>query len=85
MPSFHRLTHTDAFYDDDPGTNYAQARYLLYYLQEEGLLRAFYRTFYLNRKSDPSGFETLKQILDEEDMVQFQERWEAWVMGLRFP
>ena len=36
LPSFRALTATSEaqFYGADPGTNYAQARYLLYYLQE---------------------------------------------------
>ncbi len=87
LPSFHKLMHTtsDAFYDADPGTNYAQARYLLYYLQEQGLLRAYYQAFTLNQQQDPSGYDTLQQILGEEDMAAFQERWQQWVLDLRFP
>ena len=40
VPSFERLMSYDseAFYLADPGTNYAQARYLCLYLQEQGLL-----------------------------------------------
>lgn len=85
--TFRDLTKTtDAeFYDDDRGEHYAQARYLCYYLQEKGLLTQFVRTFMANRKDDPTGYETLKKTLDEDDMSAFQTRWEAFVMGLRFP
>src|SRR4029079_13999454 len=40
VPSFKALTAMDgnAFYSQDKGTNYAQARYLCYYLQEKGVL-----------------------------------------------
>jgi hypothetical protein len=87
VPSFARLTGTSerAFYEDDPGTNYAQARYLGLYLQERGLLRTFYHRFVANQKTDPSGYRTLALVLGERDMDAFKRRWEAWVMGLRFP
>ncbi|MFL6257814.1 MAG: hypothetical protein ACJ74T_22635 [Pyrinomonadaceae bacterium] len=72
-----------AFYDDDPqGTHYAQARYLCYYLQERGLLTRFYREFYNNRAADPTGFDTLKKVLNETDMHAFQQRWEKFVLAL---
>jgi hypothetical protein len=87
VPSFKALTSTTdyGFYREDPGTNYAQARYLCYYLQEKGLLVTFYHKFYANRKKDPTGCETLKQVLGETDMDAFQEKWERFVLKLRFP
>jgi hypothetical protein len=86
VPSFRTLTATSThqFYDKDPGTNYAQSRYLLYFMQEQGLLRSFYTAFTLNQKSDPTGYETLKQVLGEEDMADFMDRWQRWVLRLRF-
>jgi hypothetical protein len=72
-----------AFYDDDEhGTNYAQARYLCYHLQERGLLTRFYREFHSNRAADPTGFDTLKKVLNESDMDAFQKRWEQFVLEL---
>ena len=87
VPSFKTLTHTTThqFYKRDPGTNYAQARYLCYYLQEKGLLRKYYREFVKGHGTDPAGYETLKSVLGEVDMEAFQKRWEAFVLGLRFP
>jgi hypothetical protein len=73
------------FYGDDSGLNYAQARYLCYYLQEKGLLGRFYREFRDSHDRDPTGYETLRTVLDEDDMAAFQQRWEAFVLGLRFP
>ncbi|HEY3357391.1 MAG TPA: C39 family peptidase [Polyangia bacterium] len=86
VPSFARLTGTSdrEFYDEDPGTNYAQARYLAMYLQERGLLRAFYHRFAASQKSDPTGRRTLMEVLGERDLEAFKRRWEAWVMTLRF-
>ena len=86
VPSFKELTDAKsrAFYDDDPGTNYAQSRYLLYYLQEQGLLTRFYREARAAHAADPTGYETLKRVLGEPDMDAFKPRWEEFVLGLRF-
>ena len=90
LPSFQTLcnTTTYGFYARDPGTNYAQARYLCYYLQQRGLLREYYRQFRRNVQDDPGGYETLKSVLgikSEEEMAKFQETWKAWVMKLQYP
>lgn len=77
-------TTTGEFYDEDPGTHYAHARYLLYYLQEQGKLRGYYKAFHAARGEDPSGYATLVATLGERDMGAFQRRWERWVMELRF-
>jgi hypothetical protein len=74
-----------AFYDEDPGTKYAAARYLCYYLQERGLLVRFYHDFRARQGDDPTGAATLRQALGEPDLAAFQPRWEAWVAKLHFP
>jgi hypothetical protein len=86
VPSFAVLcsTTTHQFYRADPGTNYAQARYLCYYLQQRGLLSKFYHDFLANHKSDPSGYQTLKKTLGTDDMEKFHRQWESFVMELRF-
>jgi hypothetical protein len=87
LGSFQRLcTMSDReFYRDDRGTNYAQARYLCYYLQEQDLLQKFYRRFLANREKDPGGYRTLRNVLGREDMAEFQKEWEAFVLKLTFP
>ncbi|MDQ3815041.1 MAG: DUF1570 domain-containing protein, partial [Armatimonadota bacterium] len=87
VPSFQKLLalDEDEFYNKDRGTNYSQSRYLLYYLQEKGLLVKFYREFFANRKDDPTGFKTLQKTLKEDDMAAFQKKWEAFVLKLTFP
>lgn len=87
VPAFEKLlAATDQeFYNEDPGTNYAQSRYLCYYLQEKGLLPQFYRAFLANSRDDPTGFATLKEILHRPDMASFQREWEKYVLDLRFP
>jgi len=79
-----QTTDTD-FYEKDRGTNYAEARYLCYYLQQKGLLKTYYRRFLANRKDDPSGYKTLKTVLERDDMDEFQKQWESYVLKLKYP
>jgi uncharacterized SAM-binding protein YcdF (DUF218 family) len=73
---------TNTFYSDSRGVNYAQSRYLLYYLQQEGLLFTFYKQFHARQKTDPTGYQTLKSVLREPDMDLFQRKWQKYVLGL---
>lgn len=87
VPDFKKLTGTSdgEFYNDDRGSNYAQARYLCMYMQENGLLQKFYREFVAGQKDDPTGYQTIMRVLGEKDMGAFKKTWEKWVMELRFP
>lgn len=87
VPSFEAVCGTSdgEFYEKDRGTNYAQARYLCYYLQQKGLLRSYYRRFLANREDDPTGYKTLKAVLRRDDIGKFQKEWEAFVLKLKFP
>lgn len=87
VPSFKELTGMSSykFYTEDKGTNYAQARYLCYYLQEKGRLVKFYREFHKNHQQDPTGYNTLQQVLNSQDMNVFKKEWETFVMKLTFP
>jgi hypothetical protein len=87
VPTFEKLMAMDTtqFYGGENGnysSNYAQSRYLLYYLQEKSLLVTYFKEFNKNKKEDPTGFITIKKILNETDMVDFQKRWEAYVLKL---
>jgi hypothetical protein len=84
VPSFKKLTSLDApaFYNQDRGTNYGQARYLCYYLQQRGLLVKFYREFHAHQKTDPTGYRTLQKILREKDMNRFKQKWQKYVLAL---
>ena len=85
VPPFKTLLEmtTEAFYHQDKGTNYAQSRYLCYYLQENGLLVKFYREFTANQSADPTGYLSLQKVLGESDLRAFQKKWEKFVLGLR--
>jgi hypothetical protein len=84
VPSFRSLTALDihGFYDEDKGTNYGQARYLCYYLQQRGLLLKFYREFHAQQKQDPTGYQSLLKILGVVDVRAFKQKWERYVLGL---
>lgn len=85
VPPFRDLCASgDGFYSKDPGTNYAQARYLCYWLQEHGELGQYYRAFAAAAPVDATGYQTLTSVL-ERDPEQFKDDWERYVMGLRYP
>lgn len=75
----------EQFYGRGSGIHYAQARYLFYYLQEQGLLRTFYTAFEADRREDPSGYATLLKTLDVDDADAFLQQWQKWCLGLKFP
>ncbi|MCB9885837.1 MAG: hypothetical protein H6838_10105 [Planctomycetes bacterium] len=75
-------TNDAQFYGDNSGLNYATARYLLYWLQEHGKLRGFWKDWLATRKQDPTGAAALKRALGADDLAAFQETWQAWVAKL---
>ncbi|MGB1015538.1 MAG: hypothetical protein ACPG4T_15485, partial [Nannocystaceae bacterium] len=86
LPSFKTLCESGRrFYSDDPGTNYAQARYLCYWLQEAGLLNRFYHAFVASVGEDPTGYKTLQKVIRTTDMVGFQRRWSKAMLQLQYP
>lgn len=86
LRSFKELceTTTREFYNDERGSNYSQARYLCYYLQEKGLLVDYYHKFRERVATDPTGYHTLVEVLGNPNMDQFNKDWQAYVMKLRF-
>ena len=85
VPTFRALMSTtrNEFYGDRTGNNYAQARYLCYYLQQKKLLTKFYNEFLMNQTSDPTGYSSLQKVLGRRDMNVFQREWQAFVLGLK--
>ena len=73
------------FYGDRAGIHYAQARYLCYYLQQQGVLVEYYHRYRANSGSDPTGFKTLMEVLDVDDAAVFQAEWQTWAMTLQYP
>lgn len=87
VPSFLELTRLkeSEFYGRNEAQFYAQARFLFFYLQEQGLLVRFYREFVANAQADPTGYATLQRVLGEADMDAFQQKWGEFVLKLKFP
>ena len=52
----------DKFYEERSSFNYAQARYLCYFLQEQNLLKSFYKSFRDNYAYDNTGEKTLVKV-----------------------
>lgn len=67
------------------GLNYAQARYLMLYLQDQGHLGAFYTRLRDNHATDRTGLKTLQAIIAPQKLVEFESAWRAWVLRLHFP
>lgn len=65
------------------GRNYAQARYLCMYLQEQGKLGEFYRRFRDNRLNDPQGIAALEKTLGAAAMATLDADYQKWVMTLK--
>jgi hypothetical protein len=79
-------TSRGEFYDEEQsGLNYAAARYLLYYLQDRGLLIDYFRGYVARSDSDSTGLVALLEILRERDIAPVQTRWEAFVARLPPP
>ena len=74
-------TSDDEFYGENSGFNYAQARYLCYYLQEQGLLKKFYKTFRDRFSEDNSGIKILEEILNT-DLKSFDTNFKKFVLSL---
>lgn len=72
------------FYDEDPGTNYAQARYVCLWLQEHGKLRDFYHAFVAGAGGDPTGVATFAEIVGVKETGKWDRAWANWVLGLSF-
>ncbi len=85
LRSLEALINDPKFYRQDlVGLNYAQARYLMFYLQEKGLLKQYYTSFRDGSKDDPTGLETLKKLVAPRKLEDFEKEWRAWVLTLRF-
>jgi len=79
------LIEDDNFRDDKlEGINYAQARYLMQYLQDHQKLTQFYMAFRDGHLKDLTGLATLKATVAPQSLDDFEKSWRAWVLSLRF-
>lgn len=62
--------------------DYAHARYLCLFLQERGLLSAYYRKLRFAHDRDPTGAETLQELLNAGSLAEIDREFRAWAAGL---
>ena len=85
LRSLREMIEDDDFYGDTHvGLNYAQARYVLMYLQEQGKLDEYYKKLRADQADDKTGFMTLKAVVGPKSIEEFEREWRGWVLGLRF-
>lgn len=77
------IADEDFYADDRVGLNYAQARYLMMYLQEKGLLTDYYARFRDGTEEDLQGLQTLRDLVAPQTLEELEREWRAWVMALK--
>jgi hypothetical protein len=64
------------------GTNYAQARYFCMYMQKQGVLEDFYRTFRADRAQDPQGAKSVAKVFPNSTWRELDRNFQRWVLDL---
>lgn len=84
-PTWERMADAGRFaFDGKEGPLlYAASRYTLYWLQEKGLLVAYFRAFQRDHDRDPTGLATLRAILGGAPLAEQRATWERFVVALR--
>jgi len=76
-------TNWEEFYGDGSDVNYAQARYLCMYLQEQGLLKKYYQNFRDTYNDDSTGIEQMEKITGKS-ISELDADYVAWVKTLKY-
>ncbi len=77
-------TGRQEFYGPNQGVHYAEARYLLMYAQERGLLKGLYPHFRSHVREDPTGRLSLEETFGK-GLSEVESDWLAWTKTLRWP
>lgn len=80
LPTLASLIERQSFRGEGEGLNYAQVRCFCRYLQKRGLLSHYYRKFRNNVQNDPSGLDTLRELLGEEQFQHIDRDFRTWVL-----
>lgn len=83
LPPMTTLMTEKDFRGTNVGRNYAQARYLCMYLQEQGKLGEFYRRYRDNRLNDAHGIASLEKTIGAAAMATLDADYQKWVMTLK--
>ena len=78
------ISDADFYGNDASALNYAHARYFLFYLQEKGLLKDYYRRFRDGAAEDATGLKTLEKLIAPAELEAFDAEFRRWVLGLKF-
>lgn len=60
--------------------DYAHARYVCLYLQEQQLLEPFYRKLRARSETDPDGWRTLRELVARENASELDADFHRWVV-----
>ncbi|HMQ81069.1 MAG TPA: hypothetical protein PKE39_16805 [Ignavibacteria bacterium] len=76
-------TNWEEFYGTGSDVNYSQARYLCMYLQEQGLLKKYYKHFRDTYNSDNTGITQMEKITGRS-ISELDADYVAWVKTLKY-
>ncbi len=76
-------TNWEEFYGDGSDVNYSQARYLCMYLQEQGLLKKYYKHFRDAYNTDNTGISQMEKITGRS-ISELDADYLAWVKTLKY-
>ena len=83
LRSLAELFNDPQFRGTGEGTNYAQARYFCLYMQQQGVLEKFYRSFRRHFAEDPRGRKALADAFGNVELGQVDENFQRWVLSLK--
>lgn len=78
LPTLATLIRTRTFRGEGENLNYAFVRCFCLYLQERGLLCHFYRKFRARIDEDPSGLQTLRELLGVASDAEIDRDFRRW-------
>lgn len=79
LPALESVIRTQSFRGEGEGLNYALVRCFCLYLQDRGLLSHYYRKFRSTVKDDPSGINTLCELLEVRSGDELDIEFRAWL------
>ena len=84
MPTLKATFQTNwvEFYGVNHEIHYAQARYVMYYLQQRGLLTLYYHLLTNNITQDPSGINTLLNVTQSASIEIFEKQWLDFISNI---
>lgn len=68
----------------DAALAYAQVRYVMYYLYDQGRLSQWYKRYKAGFKQDPNGLKAFEVSLGSRIFL-IEPAWQKWVLSLRMP